>query len=255
VESAIAAGLLALSKPPYVALVLLFVIPAWRRRTELLRPLAVVVGGSLAVAGLWVSYQRDHSMSLDLPRLTLFPPDTKLYAYHGIDIAAQTHRVVSDPLGFLAVLWHTVVYQGLALPEQMVGLLAQYQVPAAVVAISFLCLGVAAILPDEVTAFQLPGLERAALVALSVFIGVAICFIVYTNANALGAPRIDQLTPRYFLPLLPPLVIGLTPNRLPTSRMIGSPVVRLALALGLVAVLAMSVAGLVHSDFGPSHLV
>jgi hypothetical protein len=82
---------------------------------------------------------------------------------------------------------------------------------------------------------------------------LAICAIVYIVANALGAPRIDQLTPRYFLPLAVPVLIGILPNfdhlRLPKVNL-AKPFVQ----LGLFTVPVITIIGLVHSFPGPSYV-
>ena len=57
IESALAAAVLALAKPPYYALVVLFAVPAWRYRRQLARPLLAIGVGTLGLAGVWSSYQ------------------------------------------------------------------------------------------------------------------------------------------------------------------------------------------------------
>jgi len=254
VESMLAALLLALAKPPYVAFVLLFAIPAWTRRRQLLARLSALIVGSLAVSALWVGYQRSHSASLDLPGLTLFSGSHLEYAYRNIDITKQTHFVVSHPWQLWIVIWHTIEYQGLALPKQMVGLLAQYQIPSLVVLLAVVVLAASCLVPDEPPTFRLHVVDRLGLLVLSAVVGLAICAIVYITANALYAPRIDQLTPRYFLPLVPALLVGLVPN-VNYSRISHGAAARCFVQVGLVLVLVFTIVGLTHSYYGPSHLV
>jgi uncharacterized membrane protein len=254
VESLLAALVLALAKPPYVAFVLLFAIPAWTRRRRLFAPLSALIVGSFAVSALWVGYQRTHSVSLDLPGLTLFSGRHFEYAYRNIDITKQTHFVLTQPWRLPTVIWHTVEYQGLSLPKEMVGLLAQYQIPPLVVLLAVVVLAASCFVPDETPTFRLHATDRLGLLALTAAVGLAICAIVYITANALHAPRIDQLTPRYFLPLVTALLIGLLPN-VHDSRISHGAAAKHFVQFGIVVVLVFTIVGLTHSYYGPSHLV
>ena len=214
VESAVAAFCLALAKPPYILFVLMFLIPAWRYRERLLRPLVGIVAGSLLATTAWVSYQRRNSMRLDLKGF--WPPyfvTNSQYAYRHIDIAAQTHYVIVHPFSFLAVLWRTFFYQGQAFPKMMLGLLSLYQIPTLLILLVLVILACSCLTFDVPPRFWLPRIDRILLVTLSLMIAVGVCAIVYTSANAFHAPRIDQLTPRYMLALIPPFLIGVLPQR------------------------------------------
>ena len=96
--------------------------------------------------------------------------------------------------------------------------------------------------------------DRCGLLVLSAAVALAICAIIYITANALRAPRIDQLTARYSLPLVTPVLIGILPNfdyaRLPKPNL-AKPFVQ----VGLFVVLVITIIGLGHSFYGPSHLV
>jgi len=254
VESLFAALFLALAKPPYVAFILLFAIPAWTRRRQLLAPLSALIVGSLAVSALWVGYQRTHSASLDLPGLTLFSGSHLEYAYRNIDITKQTHFVLTRPWQLSTVIWHTIEYQGLALPKQMVGLLAQYQIPSLVVLLAVVVLAASCLVPDGPPRFRLHVVDRLGLLVLSAVVGLAICVIIYVTANALHAPRIDQLTPRYFLPLAAPTLVGLLPN-VNYSRISYGAVAKYFVQVGIVLILVFTIVGLTHSYYGPSDLV
>jgi peptidoglycan/LPS O-acetylase OafA/YrhL len=135
----------------------------------------------------------------------------------------------------------------------MFGLLAQYQVPSLVVVLSMVVLAASCLVPDEPPTMRLQSVDRCALLVLGVAVAAAICAIVYIAANALRAPRIDQLTPRYFLPLVAPVLVGALPS------FDGARHPRLDLAkpfvqIGLLAVLVITIIGLAHSFYGPSHV-
>ncbi len=247
VEAGVASGLLALGKPPYVVFVLFLLIPLWRYRGKLIAPVASVIGGSALLSVLWITYQRSHSMRLDLPGLFPLQSAKSNYAYRDIHISAQTTYVVHQPLAFVATVWHTFLFQGSAFPLQMFGLLSDYQVPTIIVLLSAVVVGVSCAVPEPVTGFVLPKLERIGLVGLSLIIGLGIMAVVYTNTNALHAPRIDQLTPRYMLPLLPPLLIGVLPSRLRMRSW--SPALGAGVGAGSALVLLLVVIGLQGFQF------
>jgi uncharacterized membrane protein len=251
VETMLASVFLALAKPPYVAFVLLLIIPAWRFRRRLLLPLSSTIVGSLLVSGLWLGYQRSRSVSLALPHLTLFSGSGSEYAYRDIHTSQQANYLVHQPWELAHVIWETIAYQGTAFPKQMFGLLAQYQVPSVVIVLSMVVLVASCLVPDEQTTVRLQSADRCALLVLSAAVALTICAIVYIVANALGAPRIDQLTPRYFLPLVVPVLVGILPNfdhaRLPNPNL-AKPFVQ----LGLFAVLFMTIIGQAHSFYGAS---
>jgi uncharacterized membrane protein len=252
VESAIAAFLLALSKPPYIAFVLLFLIPAWKYRARLLVPLAATIFGSLAISGLWLEYQRSHSNSLDAKSQSIIHGNTHQYAFRDIHIPAQTHDVLVHPTLLPTVMWHTALMQGLALPEQMFGLLAVYQISPWLVLASVIVLAIACVVPDDPPLLQIRAVDRVGLLLLTAIIGVAICGIVYITANALHAPRIDQLTPRYFLPLVAPLLVGVLPVAVVSYRRIQSAYSKYIFQVGALLVLVISVEGLWSSFYDTS---
>jgi uncharacterized membrane protein len=254
IETILASVLLALTKPPYVAFVLLLIIPAWKFRRRLVLPLGLTVVGSLLVSGLWLAYQRTRSVSLDLPHLTLFSGRRSEYAYRDIHIPQQTLYLVQQPWELAQLIWRTIVHQGTAFPKQMFGLLAQYQVPSLVIVLSMVVLAASCLVPDGPTTVRLQSADRCGLLVLSAAVALAICAIIYITANALRAPRIDQLTARYFLPLVAPVLIGILPNfdyaRFPKPNL-AKPFVQ----VGLFVVLVITIIGLGHSFYGPSHLV
>ena len=253
-EIAVVSLLLALAKPPYIAFVLMFAVPAWRQRRRLGAELAIIVGSSVLVSGLWVNYQRTRSVSLDLPHLTLFSGSTSEFAYRDIHVRQQTTYIATEPWQFARTIWNTVEHQGTALPKQMIGLLAQYQIPSVVVVLSVSVLVVACLVPDEPPTVSLGLTERVSLMAISLTVALAICGIVYVTANALHAPRIDQLTPRYFLPLMAPIIISVLP-RSPWRAFRTYNIPRAFVQVGSVTALAATVLGVAHSFYGPSHLV
>ena len=213
VEAGVASGLLALGKPPYVVFVLFLLIPlgatgeAHRSCCFCHRRLCTALGVV------------DHipTLAFDATRSSRTLPLE--VGEEQLRLSRHPHLCANDlcrasASGIRRHGAHTFLFQGSAFPLQMFGLLSDYQVPTIIVLLSAVVVGVSRAVPEPVTGFVLPKLERIGLVGLSLIIGLEIMAVVYTNANALHAPRIDQLTPRYMLPLLPPLLIGVLPSRL-----------------------------------------
>jgi uncharacterized membrane protein len=243
VELAIVAVLLTLAKPPYIALVLLFAVPAWRYRAQLGRPLLAIATGALAVAGIWGAYQLSHSLSQNNTKQWLVVPANQ-YAFHGIRVGAQTHYVITHPHSFLAAIGRTFAFQGLAFPKQLFGQLALYQLPWFAVALSLACLCISCFGPQRNESSPLPRTDRIWLVAVSLVVFLSVFAIGYTNWNEYRAPRIDAVNSRYFLPILPFLLIGLLPSRNRPTRVLtwsGWPYAFLGLS---AAVLVVSVVGM-----------
>jgi uncharacterized membrane protein len=219
VELGIVAVLLALAKPPYVALVLLFAVPAWRYRTHLGRSLLAIAMGAVAVAGIWGAYQSSHSLSQNNTNQWLVVPANQ-YAFHGIRVGAQTEYVLTHPFSFLAAIGRTFAFQGLTFPKQLFGQLSLYQLPWLAVALSLGCLCMACLGPRRRASPPLPRTDRIWLVAVSLVIVLGVFAIGYTNWNEYRAPRIDAVNTRYFLPILPLLLIGLLPSRIRPTRVL-----------------------------------
>src|SRR5262249_28665563 len=197
-ELAIAVALLAWAKPPYIALVLLFVVPAWRYRTQLARPLLAIAMGAVALAGIWGAYQSSHSSSQNNTNQWLVVPANQ-YAFHGIRVGAQTHYVITHPLSFLAAIGRTFAFQGFTFPKQLFGQLSLYQLPWLAVALSLACLGMACSGAQRNESPPLPRTDRMWLLALSLVVVLSVFAIAYTNWNEYRAPRIDSVNTRYFL--------------------------------------------------------
>jgi uncharacterized membrane protein len=219
VELGIAAVLLALAKPPYVALVLLFAVPAWRYRAQLGRSLLAIAVGAVAVAGIWGAYQSSHSSSQNNANQWLVVPANQ-YAFHGIRVGAQTEYVVTHPFSFLAAIGRTFAFQGLTFPKQLFGQLSLYQLPWLAVALSLGCLCMACLGSRRRASPPLPRTDRIWLVAVSLVIVLGVFAIGYTNWNEYRAPRIDAVNTRYFLSILPLLLIGLLPSRVRPTRVL-----------------------------------
>ena len=219
IEIGVTGLLLAAAKPPYFLVTVPLLALAFKHRA---RPRFSVMGWLLAAAlpvfVVAVEYQRRHSSRLDLPGLLLGVNDPTSYAYRDIHTGAQMHALLSAPWRVGAIIFRTVQYQGLRLPNQMIGLLGGYQLPGWLVAISVLSLFVAGAIGWR--NHERPGGSRPDAVAMLVttsVIAVGICVSVYDLADALGAPRIDGLTPRYFLALMPGVLLGLCALRSPSS--------------------------------------
>ncbi len=250
IEVGAAAGFLALAKPPYVAVVLLFLWPAWRHRGTVGRVLTSVVVGALALAILWGTYQATHSISQGNANAWLGGvTQSHGYAFRNLATGRQTRYILTHPNVFLADIGRTFAYQGSMFPKQLFGQLALYQLPDWLIVASVALIAAACVAPDEPRQLAIPRPFRLQLLAVSLAIALAIFAIAYTNWNAYLAPRIDALPPRYFLPLIPPLLLGALPARALSARMIRAPAYRAFIAVGLAGVLAFAVMGLQHYHY------
>ena len=250
VEAGVAAGFLALAKPPYVALVLLFLWPAWRHRGTVGRALMAIVVGALALAALWGAYQATHSIPQDNPNAWLGGVhQSHGYAFRNLAVGRQTRHLLTHPFGFFAAIGRTFAYQGMTFPRQLFGQLALYQMSGWLVLASIALVAAACAAPDEPRQLAIPTPFRLQLLAVSLAAMLAIFAIAYTNWNAYLAPRIDALPPRYFLPLIPPLLLGALPAPVPSARLVRAPAYRACIALGLAVVLTFAVTGLQHYHY------
>jgi uncharacterized membrane protein len=261
VEAGVAAGFFALAKPPYVALVLLFLWPAWRHRRTVGRGLTAIVAGALVLAALWGTYQASHSIAQSNPNDWFGGAKTVHgYAFRNLAVGRQTRHILTHPNAFVAAIGRTFAYQGSAFPDQLFGQLALYQLPGWLVVASVALTVGACGAPDEPRQLAIPRPFRLQLLAVSLGVMLAIFVIAYTNWNAYLAPRIDALPPRYFLPLIPPLLIAVLPARTRSALVLRGPAYRASIALGLAGVLAFAVMGLhnyhyVHPPLRPAHLM
>jgi uncharacterized membrane protein len=245
VEIGVAAGFLALAKPPYVALVVLLLWPAWRLRGRVGRALLAIVAGAVVLAALWGAYQSTHSIPQNNPNAWLGGiHQTHGYAFRNLAVGRQTRYVLTHPNAFVATIGRTFAYQGWTFPKQLFGQLALYQLPGWLIVACVVLTAAACAAPDDPLPRAIPWVFRLQLLAVSLGLMLAIFAIAYTNWNAYLAPRIDALPPRYFLPLLPPLLLAVLPARTPWARITLAPAYRVALAVGLAGVLAFAVAGL-----------
>jgi uncharacterized membrane protein len=245
-EVAGACAVLALAKPPYVALALLLLIPAWRHRSRLLWPLLAICGTAFALAGLWASYQAGHSLPQDDPHrwLVAFP-----YAFHDLNTGAQSVFVFTHPVNFLIVIGRTFVRAGWSFPGDLFGRLSLYLLSPIIIACSAIIIAGSALVADcSDDRKHLSGALRAWLAAVTVGIALALFFIAYTNWNAYRAPIVEAFNARYLLPLLPPLALAVLPTQFKFSRR-WQAVVGGAVTGGLIVVLVLAVIGLQRFHF------
>lgn len=245
--------LLALAKPPYVLLAGLLLVPAWRHRGRV----AAAVGGILGFGALlalgWGSYQSGHSLAQDTPHLFL-DSSADTYAFHHIEIHRQTVLILTQPWVFLAALGRTLDHAGLSTLQQLFGRLATYQMPWWMVLVALAALLGSVVVNERPPVGNLDRSVRLALLAGIAVVFLAIYAIAYTNWNAFHAPLIEEVPTRYFLPLLPLLLIAVLPSRLHLAALERRVDLRLALSLLLVALLSVTVVGLWHAHFtGPAY--
>jgi uncharacterized membrane protein len=245
-ETAGACGLLALAKPPYVAFASLLLIPAWRHRARLLRPILAICVMTLVIAGLWAIYQAGHSLPQDDSHRWL---GQFRYAFHDLSVGAQSRFVITHPVSFLVIIGRTFVRLGLSFPQDLFGRMSLYTLPPIVVIGSALVIGGSAGVDDAGGDQNRLGFAvRFWLGAVTTGIAVALFFIAYTNWNAYRAPIVEAFNARYLLPLLPPVALAVLPNRLLLARRWQAILCGGAVG-GLVALLLLAVIGLQQFHF------
>jgi uncharacterized membrane protein len=201
---------LAMAKPPYF----LFVVPilyivARNRRPARLRLVGGVAVLCIPLFLLTTAYQRSHSTRLDLRGLLLAQGSVDNYAYRNIDTAVQTRALLHAPWKLLEIMYSTLKHQGLTFPKQLFGYLGSYQSPGWLVAICIVTVIFAISIGWSTDSLGRTLWDGVVMVMVTVICALAICASVYVLADAVGAPRIDGLTPRYFLALIPGLILGL----------------------------------------------
>ena len=209
VAAGVAGALLGLGKPPYLALVLLFAVPAWRNRDRLLKPVLTIVGVTAVLGALWASYQGTHTISQDDPKRWL--SGTQGYAFHDLATGKQLAHVVSHPWDFVAVVARTFWTTGWDGFRELFGRMGTWLGPTW---LAIVCIVLVAIAARQARVPRTPPIDRTARIwlgAVTVVVGLAVLVIGYTNWNAYGAPHIDAMPARYALPLLPGLLIAVLP--------------------------------------------
>jgi uncharacterized membrane protein len=237
VPMCIAGALMGLGKPPYMAFIFLLAIPVWRNHEKLLRPALLIVAVTVVLTVFWALYQEGHSIPQDTPGLWL--GSSHGYAFHDIHPTQQLLYLLTHPFSFLAAVARMFWAAGWEGFREVVGRMGTWLAPSTLVA-AFLLL--VALATRQGAGPEPANFDRAArfwLLAVTLTIGLAVLIIGYTNWNAYQAPRIDELQPRYALPLLPAFLIA----ALPMSPKLGSQAAyarNAILTLGIAAALIIT---------------
>ena len=240
VELSVAVPLLALAKPPYVLFALLLVIPAWRMRGHAALWISAVLGAGALLAAGWGSYQNSHSLTQDTPKLFLDETSTR-YAFHHIEIHPQMVLIMTHPWFFFSVLGRTLYQGGLGTLQDLLGHLATYEEPWWIVILGIVTVAASVLVNERVRVLRLDRTVR-----VGVLIGVVAAFlgiyaIAYTNWNAYHAPVIQAVPARYFLPLLPWLLIGVLPSEVRIDAVERRLDLRLWLSIAITVLLSAAV--------------
>jgi uncharacterized membrane protein len=198
------AALLGLAKPGYALLALVpwivpktrFGSPRERRVARLLAP-----GIALLATALWLAWVR----TLDTaPALPFAAP------------ADQLRAVLLDPLGFLGIAARSLVRQGVVWIESLVGYLGWFnlELPRSVYVLVPCCLVLASV-TDGRDARALDGRSRLWLVALGLASGLLLLLACYVWWTPLSSPVVRFVQGRYFLPIVPLLLLACPSVKLP----------------------------------------
>ena len=181
---AIGAFLTALCKPPYF-LVGLLGARSWRR-------LAIVAVSMTAGAAISIAVA-EHAFQTrsDMP----------------IDKAAQLRFIALDPLRYVAITAGDFLHRGREYGEEMIGVLGWLDVrlPAPVVPLTALLLIAVAV----TSGVRVTARERIAALVLALGCAVAVSLSLYLTWTPAGADFVGGIQGRYFLPILPLLLIAI----------------------------------------------
>jgi uncharacterized membrane protein len=188
--------LIALSKPVYVALAaLLFLIPTSRFYAAKYRAafLSASLGLSVALAALWNTHVKDVALTVG---------EVYRSGFH-ISYTEQLASIVHHPLHFTAVLARTIFNNGYGYFGQLVGVFdPQFTLLPIVVALPLVIAVFLGLAVDGDKARQIPVRSRMWVGLLGVAILGAIALTFYLTYSPVGAPSIDGMQGRYFIPLL-----------------------------------------------------
>lgn len=188
--------LLPLSKPTYVLLAMLVVlVPAqrfgfvgWRRWL----PWGFAAAGALTFA-FWMQLAAPTGDGMSLMR----PRDQ----WYTVDPGEQLAGILTDPIGFLGVFWHSIMYRDQEWFTEFFGELgfAYVNVPATSIVACLLAIAVSIGIAERL---PVPGSRRTLLVALVVAASVAMVYVtLHMSFTPVGYFIIDGVQGRYFVPL------------------------------------------------------
>jgi len=207
VETILATIGLALCKQPYLLVVALLVIPAWRHRRQIGAALAVTVavGGGLALA--WTRWANDHYIAPDF-----LPPSLgghANYANNNVQPARQLSYLRSHPFAFTGAVWRMVTDHGVSIAHDVTAQVSYWHASGLIA----LLVGAGVVAAVVLDAGPLPGGRAMRALALLLAAGavVASLFLAYVGWNALRAPRIDGYQGRYLLVMLALVALVLVP--------------------------------------------
>ena len=193
---AAAALLLTLCKPPYALLVLLAAfIPMARFRSRRHAALAFALIGVAAVAGTATS-----SMWFDAAYFNMRPGLP-------IDPAAQLQCIRHDPSRFAGVVLSDIARHGHFYIEQAVGRFAHNEIKLHPLAVRLGWIALAAV--ALTTAVGLSRAFRVAAIAIAVVVLIGIVASQYLIWSVVCGDAVEGVQGRYFLPILPLLMLGL----------------------------------------------
>jgi uncharacterized membrane protein len=247
IETAVATIALALTKQPYMLVAALLILPMWRHRDRVLRPLAGTLGAALAVALLWTSWAQARFVPPHYDAAKLTPDAT--YAFRGADPDAQLRYLRDHPLEFFPVVVRTLTkYPGVLFPD-VVAQLPRYRPPGVLVVLVVLVIVAAWIADPARLAGGAIRVVCAGAVAVGLLVGTI--FLGWTGWNEVGAPRVDALQGRYLLPVVAVLFVATVPT-LARARRSAVQADRVGLALvGVQTVLLVVAVGGLLAHFYP----
>ena len=187
---------LALMKLPYICFgLMLFVAvgvnPSLRDRSSLIRFTAIGVG-ALVLLGVW----------------TLLTKDVETYIIWGdlgIDTKLQSQYMLSHPIEAFAAIWRAIIYGDLGLFD--VSGYSLYPVPSWATSALYL-LAFLAECQKPVTVCR-PKIVAASLLGVSALAILALGAALYLTFTAVGSLVVDGIQPRYYVPILFPVMLGL----------------------------------------------
>lgn len=184
---ALVLGLIAMARPPYVALAILpmgLINLPWRARLG-------AAASVMALATAWSGIAATTAL-------------TNTGAFLGADPQAQLARLWGEPLLVLSVAWETAKQYYNAYSEGFVGILGwlDTKLPQAYYNVAYVMIGVAAIAATSRPTGERTGIQSRLAIAVGLLLSAAGVFAIqYLTWTEPGHPVVEGVQGRYFLPL------------------------------------------------------
>jgi hypothetical protein len=224
-------------------LALAFAIP-WRRHGRAVKgALTASVGAGFAATASWGAYASSVYVTPRLPASLAPFGAARFAAYTHVDPQRQERYMLHHPWSFVRAMGRTLSFYGPHLLRETVAQIPLFLLPVAIVIVGWVLIVARAAVPEPRAAPVLGWRSRAVLVGIAVVTFVSLMALAYIGWNAVGSPRVEAFQGRYFLPLLPLLLLAVPgvrvrdgtadQGRATLALTVASPALLVAVAIGI----------------------